>query len=98
MVPAMPVPRVEPRLEIQRDKPEISPCCDSGNADCTTLTEGVSITPKPRPINSNPGANAHALGEPLTSATKVTIPRIVVPKPVTISARCEYFFASRSAP
>src|SRR5262245_47181030 len=97
IVPAMPVPSVEPRLEMQRDRPEISPCCDSGNADCTTLTEGVRITPRPGPMKSRPGANAHALGEPLTSESKITTPTIVVMKPVMISVRCAYFFASRSA-
>src|SRR6476659_9962449 len=49
MVPATAVPRDEPRLEMQRDKPEISPCWFSANADCTTLTDGVSMTPTPRP-------------------------------------------------
>src|SRR5262245_51585436 len=97
IVPAIPVPSVEPRLEMQRDRPEISPCCDSGNADCTTLTEGVRITPRPGPMKSRPGANAHALGEPLTSESKITTPTIVVMKPVMISVRCAYFFASRSA-
>ena len=55
IVPAMAVPREEPRLETLRDKPEISPCCASGKADCTTLTDGVSIVPVPRPINRSPG-------------------------------------------
>ena len=40
MVPAIAVPSEEPRLETLRDSPEISPCCSSGKADCTTLTEG----------------------------------------------------------
>ena len=63
MVPATAVPSDEPRLETQRDSPEISPCWFSGNADCTMFTEGVSIAPTPRPMSSSPGANAHALGE-----------------------------------
>jgi len=33
-------------LETLRDRPEISPCCVSGKHDWTTLTEGVSITPR----------------------------------------------------
>src|SRR4029453_15572523 len=48
MVPAMAVPSDEPRLDTLRDNPEISPCCSSGKADCTTLTDGLSITPRPR--------------------------------------------------
>ncbi len=41
--------RAEGRAQIgaERDKPEISPWSSSGKADCTTLTEGVSITPTP---------------------------------------------------
>src|ERR1700748_702411 len=98
MVPAIPVPSVEPRLEMQRDRPEISPCWDSGNADCTTFTDGVSITPTPRPMSKRPGANAHALGDPFTYASKTATPTIEVTKPVMISPRCENFLASRSAP
>ena len=43
--PAIAVPSDDPRFEILRDKPEISPWSFSGNADCTTLTEAVSMTP-----------------------------------------------------
>ena len=50
--------------------PDISPCCCSGKLDCTTLTEGVSITPRPRPIRSSPGAKATARDEAPTRASK----------------------------
>ena len=93
MVPATAVPRDEPRLEMQRDKPEISPCCSSPNADCTTLTDGVSITPTPRPSSSNPGAKAQALGDHLTSARSTATPMMVATKPAMISVRCAYFLA-----
>ena len=96
-MPAIAVPSDEPRLEMQRDRPEISPCCSSGNADCTTLTDGVSMTPTPSPRSSSPGANAQALGEPLTRASRTTIPTIVATKPAMMSVRCAYFLASRSA-
>jgi hypothetical protein len=33
IVPAMAVPKEEPRLETLRDSPEISPCCCSGKLD-----------------------------------------------------------------
>ena len=59
-----------------------------GKLDCTTLTEGVSMTPTPKPIRRSPGANAQALGEPLTRASRTTIPAIVTTKPATISVRC----------
>ena len=60
-MPTIAVPKDEPRLEMLRDSPEISPCLSSGKADCTMLTDGVSITPSPSPMNSSPGANAQAL-------------------------------------
>ena len=55
MVPATAVPSDEPRFDTKRDSPEISLCWSSGKADWTTFTEGVSITPRPNPISSNPG-------------------------------------------
>src|SRR6476659_7089205 len=41
IVPAIAVPNDEPRLDTARDRPDISPCFCSGNADCTTFTDGV---------------------------------------------------------
>ena len=52
-----------------------------GEADCTTFTDGVSITPTPRPMRRSPGANAQTLGEPFTRASRTTTPAIVVTKP-----------------
>ena len=57
-MPAIAVPNDEPRLEMLRERPEISPCSASGKLDCTTFTDGVSIAPRPRPISSSPGTNA----------------------------------------
>ena len=48
IVPAIAVPSDEPRFDTLRDRPEISPCWFSGNADWTTFTDGVSITPETR--------------------------------------------------
>src|SRR4029453_15354188 len=47
MVPAIAAPREEPRFDTLRDRPEISPWRSSGKLDCTRLTDGVSITPRP---------------------------------------------------
>ena len=63
IVPAMAVPKDEPRFEMLRDRPEISPCSSSGKLDCTTFTEGVSMTPRPRPISRSPGTKARMLSE-----------------------------------
>jgi hypothetical protein len=62
MVPAIAVPNEDPRLDTLRDRPEISPCRFSGKADCTTLTEGVSMRPTPAPMRKSPGTEYHALG------------------------------------
>jgi hypothetical protein len=55
IVPAIAVPNDEPRLETLRDRPEISPCRASGKLDWTTLTEGVSIAPRPKADQRQPG-------------------------------------------
>ena len=68
IVPAIAVPNDEPRLETLRDSPEISPCSASGKLDWTTLTEGVSIAPTPRPIRNSPGTNAQTLVRGLDEA------------------------------
>ncbi|MBB5786713.1 hypothetical protein HD601_001288 [Jiangella mangrovi] len=96
-VPAIAVPRVEPRFEMLRDSPEISPCSSSPKLDCTTLTDGVSIRPSPRPISSRPGANAHTDGEPTTMSSSSPMPPMVSAKPATMSVRCDRRCASRSA-
>ena len=65
MVPAIAVPNDEPRLEMLRDSPEISPCSSSGKLDWTTFTEGVSIAPTPRPMSARPGNECpDAVGAP----------------------------------
>ena len=66
IVPAIAVPKEEPRLETLRERPEISPCGSSGKLDCTTLTEGVSIPPRPRPISNRPGTKAQMLDDATT--------------------------------
>ena len=97
-MPAIAVPNDEPRFEMLRDSPEISPCFSSGNADCTRLTDGVSITPTPSPISSSPGANAQALDEAaLTRASSSPIPTTVAPNPAAIRVFCKRLLASRSA-
>jgi hypothetical protein len=88
----MAVPSDEPRFDTLRDSPLISPWRFSGNADCTTFTEGVSITPIPSPMRNNPGAKAQTLGELATMARNRPIPAIVPTKPAMISVRCWYFF------
>src|SRR3954449_2669462 len=93
IVPAMAVPRVEPRLETLRDRPEISPCCDSGKADCTTLTDGVSPRPRPAPIRNKPGANAQADVEPCARNTRSTIPALDTTNPTTMRPRAANRFA-----
>src|SRR5690242_18309967 len=97
MVPATAVPSDDPRLDTLRDKPEISPWRASGKADCTTLTDGVSVTPRPRPIKSSPGANAQALGDPFTTTSSTTTPTMVVTNPARIRDRCWYRLARRPA-
>src|SRR5262249_13848989 len=97
IVPAIAVPKDEPRLDTARDRPEISPCCSSGKLDCTTLTEGVSMPPRPRPISRRPGTKAAMLDVPGTRPIKSPIPTRVTTKPTTISVRCGYFLAKRSA-
>src|SRR5205085_5708624 len=76
IVPAIAVPNDEPRLDTLRERPEISPCCSSGKLDCTTLTEGVSIPPRPKPTRNSPGTKAtmldHATTRPINSAIPVS--------------------------
>src|SRR3954447_6192128 len=74
IVPAMAVPSDEPRLEMERDNPEISPCWSSPKLDCTTLTDGVSMPPSPNPTRSNPGTNAQMLSDAFTSAISTAMP------------------------
>jgi len=96
-VPAIAVPSDDPRFDTLRDSPLISPWRFSGNADCTTLTDGVSMTPTPSPMSSSPGAKANTLGDPATSASSTAMPAVVTTKPAMMSVRCSYFLASRSA-
>jgi hypothetical protein len=97
MVPAMAVPSDEPRLETLRESPEISPWRSSGKADCTTLTEGVSIKPSPRPISSSPGVKAQTLGLPITMASRTPMPAMVTRKPAMMRVRWGRRVAKRSA-
>jgi hypothetical protein len=87
-VPAIAVPNDEPRFDTLRDSPEISPCNASGKLDWTTLTEGVSIPPSPRPTSARPGRNARMLSDARTSRSSSTIPPRVTTKPATINVFC----------
>src|SRR4051794_4325164 len=68
-----------------RDSPEISPCRFSGKADCTTLTEGVTMTPTPAPIRNSPGAKYQGLGLPRAMTTSAIMPAMATTKPTTMS-------------
>src|SRR5206468_10885367 len=61
IVPATAVPIDGPRLDTERDSPEISPCMSSPKLDCTRLTDGVSIEPSPNPVRKSPGVRPQAL-------------------------------------
>src|SRR3954453_16603203 len=50
IVPATAVPIDDPGVYTARDSPEISPCISSLKLDCTRLTDGVSIAPRPNPV------------------------------------------------
>lgn len=82
IVAAIALPSDEPRLPTLRERPETSPYLSLGKLDCTTLTEGVSITPRPRPrpITSRPGTNAQLLDESLTNPSRSPTPAIVTTK------------------
>jgi hypothetical protein len=98
IVPAIAVPKEEPRFETLRDRPEISACSSSGKADCTMFTDGVSITPIPRPISSRPGASANALEDASpTSPISRPVPRAQATKPATIRSFWGRRLARRSA-
>ena len=51
IVPAIAVPNEEPRFETLRESRRSRPEVLSGKLDCTTLTEGVSIPPRPIPTS-----------------------------------------------
>src|SRR3712207_7003347 len=53
--PAMATPRDDPRFDTLRETPEMSPWTSSGHADCTTLTDAVSMAPTPNPMRNKPG-------------------------------------------
>src|SRR5512132_730866 len=97
IVPAIAVPKDEPRLDTLRERPEISPCCSSGKLDCTTLTEGVSIAPSPKPTRNRPGTKATMLDHATTSPISNTVPARVTRKPHTIRVLWGRRLANRSA-
>src|SRR5689334_10470101 len=80
MVPAIAVPIDDPRLDALRDRPEISPWRFSGKADCTTLTEGVSMTPTPRPIRNTPGLFLIGLGVGVMLTPSVNVVQSAFPE------------------
>src|SRR6185312_1595419 len=62
------------------------------------LTDGVSITPRPSPISSSPGANAHGLDDTApTRPSKSPTPAAVPANPAAISVFWRNLLASRSA-
>jgi len=87
MVPAMAVPRHEPRLDTLRDRPEISPCRCSGKLDWTTFTEGVSIPPSPSPMISSPGAKVQTFEFSDTISSKRPTPAMLARNPATMRFR-----------
>src|SRR5947209_14997671 len=97
MVPATAVPIDDPRLEMLRDSPEISPCMPSLKLDCTRLTEGVSIAPRPKPVRKSPGARPQALVVALAPISSTAMPTIVVTNPAMMRVRWARLFANRSA-
>ena len=95
--PAIAVPREEPRLEALRESPEISPWSFSGKADCTTLTDDVSMAPTPTPMAKRPGKNVKTLDVARAKRSSRTMPAIVTTKPDQISVRWGKRLARRSA-
>src|SRR3954464_4251381 len=87
MVPAIAVPREDPRFDTHLDRPEISPCRSSPKLDWTTLIDGVSIRCTPNPSRNRPGTNAQALLEADTMRTSTTMPRMVRANPAMTSVR-----------
>ena len=94
-MPAIAVPKVEPRLEMLRERPEISPCSVLGEARLHDVhrrgqhrTQAEADQQKPRHEGDDPGGG-------MNEAEKSPIPARVTRKPATISVRCENFFASR---
>jgi hypothetical protein len=62
------------------------------------LHDGVSITPRPRPINRSPGTNATTVDVATTRPIRSTIPAPLTTKPPTINVFCVRRLANRSAP
>ena len=50
-------------------RPEMSPWTCSGHADCTTLTEAVSMAPTPKPMRNRPGQNVQTAESARASAS-----------------------------
>ena len=69
----------------------------SGNADWTTFTEEVTITPTPRPASSSPGTNARTSDPSCASNGSSTSPATVSTKPARIQTACGRRCASRPA-
>ena len=98
IVPAIAVPREEPRFDTLRDNPEISPWRFSGKLDWTMLTDGVSIPPSPNPMRKSPGTKAQVLDDAPTMTMSSAIPPMLRTKPATMSVRWARRRAKRSAP
>src|SRR5437660_12133791 len=92
--PTSAVPSEDPRFEMLRDKPEISPWSFSGKLDCTTLTEDVSMTPTPAPISRRPGMKLRMLEVALAKNNRRIMPTMVITKPTRMRFLWEYLSAS----
>ena len=86
MVPAIAVPRDDPRLDTERDRPEISPCSSSGSSTARR-SRRRQHEPEAQADQEKPGTNASTLSG-VTRPIKMTMPVTVVTKPATINVFC----------
>ena len=67
-----------------RERPDISPWSLSGNADCTTFTDIVSMMPIPAPVTRSPGRKARMFVVNRDKSNSKRVPAMVVIKPDTM--------------
>ncbi len=85
--PAIATPSDEPRFDTLRETPEMSPCTSSGHADCTTLTEAVSMAPTPKPMRNRPGQKVQFAESARARTSSRPMPTTVTVKPARTSSR-----------